>query len=106
MILKEFNPEIYPRTLWVAIPQTEEDVEYLAKQFTHYQMTPSMDEEIPYNQVMNRLLQNRDTSIAECRPVWHKKQNKYGVLCVVHLPAELDSSVVAHESVHIADYFF
>ena len=44
--------------------------------------------------------------IAECRPVMLNSSSEMGIICIIYRPDELDGTHIAHESVHITDYYF
>ena len=47
-----------------------------------------------------------DDVIAECRPVVQNSNSFTGILCIIYKPELVDSANIAHESVHISDYYF
>lgn len=104
MILRKFN-NIYPRTLWIAIVESEEDIQFLCKKFSILERTPEF----------NKILENAqdamtnayyDDVVAECRPVIQNFNYFTGILCIIYKPELVDSANIAHESVHISDYYF
>ena len=42
MILRKFT-NIYPRTLWIAVVDSEEDIQFLCKKFTILDITPEFN---------------------------------------------------------------
>ena len=80
MILRKFN-NIYPRTLWIAIVESEEDIQFLCKKFSILEITPEF----------NKILENaqdamtnayHDDVVAECRPVIQNFNYFAGILCI------------------------
>lgn len=96
---------MYPRTLWIAIVESEEDIQFLCKKFSILEITPEF----------NKILENaqdamtnayHDDVVAECRPVIQNFNYFTGILCIIYKPELVDSANIAHESVHISDYYF
>lgn len=104
MILRKFT-NLYPRTLWIAIVNSGRDIDLLTKKFTFYASTPGMRDivEHPDRSMLNAF---NGEAIAECRPVMFNTDCALGIICIIYVPEEIDTSIVAHESVHIADYYF
>ena len=94
---------IYPRTFWIANCSKEYPWE-LTKKFNFYENTPGWQELA--TGINNELDNAAFTSIAACYPVEEKATGKIGVLLTVFQIDEMDQSLIAHESVHIADYFY
>lgn len=94
---------IYPRTFWIANCSKEHPWE-LTKKFKFYLNTPGWQE---INMNINNELDNADfTAIAGCYVVEEKSTGKLGVLMLIFEIDEMDASLIAHESVHVADYFY
>lgn len=104
MTLRKFT-NIYPRTFWIAIVDKEEDIVQLCKKFTILDITPQFDElrDKAEEEMIDALYHD---SIAECRPVVLNSTAETGILCIIYKPDLFDESTAAHESVHIADYYF
>ena len=94
---------IYPRTFWIANCSKEHPRE-LTKKFNFYDNTPGWQELA--TGINNELDNASFTSIAACYPVEEKATGKIGVILTIFQTSEMDSSLIAHESVHIADYFY
>lgn len=94
---------IYPRTLWIA-NLSDNDAEQLTKRFVFFQNTPGWD--IIDRNAISELTDSAITAIAGCYVVQEKSTGTLGMLLVIFRIEDMDTSVVAHESVHIADYYF
>lgn len=104
MILRKFD-NIYPRTFWIAIIEKEEDVYTILKKFTIYNLLPGFDK--IRKEAEEEMLKAYDGDvIAECRPVMLNSSSEMGIICIIYRPDELDGTHIAHESVHITDYYF
>lgn len=104
MILRKFN-NIYPRTFWIAIIEKEEDVYTILKKFTIYNLLPGFDK--IRKEAEEEMLKAYDGDvIAECRPVMLNSSSEMGIICIIYRPDEIDGTHIAHESVHITDYYF
>lgn len=104
MILKEFTPEIYPRKIWLVIPQKQKDYNAIVDRFTAYNFAVSKNTKLAQDKFLERIRIGRSAVLAECWPVEEKESTDYGILCIIHEPPNMDASHFAHESVHIADY--
>lgn len=104
MILKKFT-NIYPRTFWIAIIDKEEDVYSILKKFTIFDIVPQFNvvRETAEEEMLDAYAGD---SVAECRPVMLNSNGELGVLCIIYRPDEVDDPLIAHESVHITDYYF
>lgn len=95
-----YDPKIYPRILWVA-----DDIEDLDKVF--YFMKTNNPTEISketFDDIIDDV--EEGSSIAVTCPVMHRVTNKLGVLVILLDKECADHNVIAHESVHVADYFY
>lgn len=104
MILRKFT-NIYPRTLWIAVVDSEEDIRFLCKKFIILDITPE------FNKIREKAQEEmidayHSDVIAECRPVVQNSNSFTGILCIIYKPELVDGSNIAHESVHITDYYF
>lgn len=94
---------LYPRTLWI-VNCDDEDATKLLNKFTFYLNVPG------WNQVNKNIEEElesaSDSAIAGCYAVEEKSTGKLGLLMVIFQVDTMDTSIVAHESVHVADYFY
>lgn len=94
---------IYPRTLWIVNLQPD-FLNALLKRFIFFENTTGW----------SRVNENIDVeledacyeAIAACYVVQEKSTGTLGMLLVIFRNEDMDTSVIAHESVHIADYYF
>ena len=86
----EFNPEIYPRLLWVCQCSDASDM------IDAFDMGATIDE-------LNNML---EFSSATVTGVERNQDGKYGVLVFYKSKKNLTGSVIAHEAVHVADCIF
>lgn len=90
MIIKRFDPIIYPIVLWVAISK---DVSKVLNSFTTWDsMEISMD-------ILNHANAN---SIASTWQVMDKTSKEMGALIIFSSKKELTTGIIAHESCHAA----
>lgn len=92
LLIHEFEPAIYPRTLWVCIG---DDLEALQKMF-RYSLNEK-DEEISLG---------KNDWLAKVIPVREKETGALGVVVLFRHKKDITFSNAAHEAVHIADYIF
>lgn len=93
----------YPRTFWIANCSKEHPWE-LTKRFIFYNNTPGWKE---VNKNINDELDNASFSaIAGCYVVEEKATGTLGVLLTIFNIGLTNTDIIAHESVHIADYFY
>lgn len=94
---------LYPRTFWIA-NLDEGDPTKLLNRFTFFVNEPG------WNRVKKDMEEELDSAytaaIAACYPVEEKTTKKLGVLLVVFNMDSMDTDIIAHESVHVADYFY
>jgi len=88
--IHEFDPVIYPRKLWVCVNATKES---LCTTFEFDGTEAGIEESL------------RKNSAAVCS-VTRISDDSVGVLVFTAHKAWLIGSVIAHESVHVADYYF
>ena len=94
---------LYPRTLWI-VNCDEEDATKLVNKFTFFLNKPGWDQ---VNKNIEEELENASNSaIAGCYAVEEKSTGKLGLLMIMFQVDTIDTSIVAHESVHVADYFY
>ena len=92
----EYKAEIYPFSLWVT-----KSIDGLDKKFVFVDMRDSSEENIDgYKQ----LIDVQKSVDAITIPVWERSTGRRGVLVV--LLSNIDTNLIAHESVHVADYIF
>lgn len=94
---------LYPRTLWI-VNCDEEDATKLMNKFTFFLNTPGWNQ---VNKNIEEELENASNSaIAGCYTVEEKSTGKLGLLMIIFRMDDMDTSIIAHESVHVADYFY
>jgi hypothetical protein len=98
--INKHDPKIYPRILWVT-----SEVEDLDKIFTFMRVDdPNKVSDTAYRDILDDY--DNNYSIAVTCPVMNKDTNELGVLVVVIDKENVNAEVIAHESVHVADYFY
>lgn len=90
VVFHEFDPVVYPRKVWVA----------------RRALTESISERFEPDRAYIQDLKINEDCIAICLPVVQKETKRKGVLCDILAPRLLTTGMIAHESVHIADYIF
>lgn len=94
---------LYPRTLWI-VNCDDEDATKLLNKFIFYLNIPGWNQ---INKDIEEELESAsDSAIAGCYAVEEKSTGKLGLLMVIFQIDGMDTSIVAHESVHVADYFY
>lgn len=98
----------FPGKLWVAILEPDEPFAKLINRFRFKKIGESISENFNTfdDNIGLSLLRDRDMAIAGCYPVMNNDTGEYGILTIVFMIDELDTRTIAHESVHIADYFY
>ena len=94
---------IYPRTLWI-VNVSNEDPLNLLKKFYFVKNTPGWNE--LDDNIQNELDEVSQSAIAGCYPVQEKSTGNLGMMLIIFRIEDMNTSVIAHESVHIADYYF
>ena len=94
---------LYPRVLWVVNYDKEHPCD-LEKKFTFFKNTYGWKE--INKDIADELDNAAFTAIAGCYVVEEKSTGRLGILLVIFQIDEMDASLIAHESVHIADYFY
>lgn len=94
---------LYPRTLWVVNVKNEDPVA-LTNKFIFYKNVPGWREIDKH--IDDELVESVDSVIAGCYVVEEKSTGKYGLLLILFMIEEVNTSTIAHESVHVADYFY
>jgi hypothetical protein len=91
VLIHQFNPEIYPYKVWVAITN---DIEELSRNFAN-----DRDEEIAWGNI--KVKSASTISV-------HKKDDVgyYGVLIVFYKRDSCIAKYISHESVHAADFLW
>lgn len=94
-----YDPVIYPRLLFVAteLEGLDDKFEFLTINYKH-------DDGGAFNRLISSIDDNPSGAIT-C-PVIRKSDNKYGVIVIILDLEEIDSDVIPHESVHVADYIY
>ena len=98
--LRKYDPQIYPRKLWVA---TSENVQYLIDTFTFFS---TIDLKKVNDNTAKELLNpsSSERMIAAVYPVMHNKTTEYGALVIIFDISEFTTGLIGHEAVHVADY--
>lgn len=94
----EYSFRIYPRKMWVS-----DGIEGLDELFTFLSLTDNVTEA---KDAYDNLIKDKenDNCIVCVIPVLRKDDLKYGALVVIMNKKDVTTGVVAHESVHVADY--
>lgn len=94
----EYVFKIYPRRMWVS-----DGIEGLDELFTFLSLTDNVTE--AKDAYDNLIKDKEDNNCTVCvMPVLRKDDLKYGALVVIMNKKDVTTGVVAHESVHVADY--
>lgn len=94
---------IYPRTFWVA-NVSDEDPLNLMKKFFFIKNIPGWNE--LDDNIQNELDEASQSAIAGCYVVQEKSTGNLGMLLVIFRIQDMSTDIIAHESVHVADYYF
>lgn len=94
---------LYPRSLWI-VNCSEEDPTILTKKYIFYKNLPGWKE--IDKDIEKELSSAEDHAIAGCYVVEERSTGTLGLLLIIFRIDDVDTSIVAHESVHIADYFY
>lgn len=95
--LDVYDPKVYPRKLWVC-----NEVEGLDKVFV-FMRTDDPDKENPNG--YKSILETDNSVMCTC-PVMRISDGKLGVLVIAMDMETVNTESIAHESVHVADYFY
>lgn len=94
---------IYPRILWI-VNCDEDDPRNLTNRFTFYLNSPGWKQ---VNKNIHEELQSAyDAAVAGCYVVEEKSTGLLGLLMVVFKIDDMDTATIAHESVHVADFYY
>lgn len=103
-MMKTYKYEtLYPRTLWIVNCEDEDPIK-LTNRFIFYLNLPGWNQ--INKEIEEELTSASDSAIAGCYAVEEKSTGKLGLLLVLFKIDDVDTSIVAHESVHVADYFY
>lgn len=94
---------LYPRTLWIANCTYEDPIQLLNK-FKFYLNTPGWDK--VNNNMEEEFETAKNTATAACYVAEEKSTGKLGLVMVIFSIEDMDTSIVAHESVHVADFYY
>ena len=94
---------IYPRTLWIVNVENDNPTNLL-KRFVFFKNLPGWS--TIDGSIDDELCDSADSAIAGCYIVQEKSTGILGMLLVIFRLEDMDTSTIAHESVHIADYYF
>lgn len=94
---------LYPRTLWI-VNYDESNAVALNKRFYFYKNLPDWTE--LYDNIERELDSAELSAIAGCYVVEERNTGALGLLLILFKIEDMDTSVIAHESVHIADYYY
>lgn len=92
--IHEFDPQIYPFMLWVAINPTLEEI---TKKLYFFDMDGTIV--LP----TQRELTGDDNNDARTFKVASKDTGRYGYFINILIPKNFDASLMAHEACHVAD---
>lgn len=107
MLSKTHLSAVYPRSVYIVIVENKNDLKKIADTYTAYRIIKGMNAERDQKDFLETLENHfNDDTLAACYPVLNKESNALGVLCVIFKPDYVNCSTLAHESVHMADYFF
>lgn len=94
----------FPGNLWVVILDYNEPLGKIVNKFNFYKMDGKFNQ---FNEeIETGLLEDRRRAIAGCYPVMEKSGGDLGILCLVFMIDLMNANTIAHESVHIADYYY
>lgn len=94
---------IYPRILWIVNVENN-DPDILLNKFIFFKNFPGWNE-IDSN-VGSELTDAQMTAVAGCYVVQERSSGKLGLLLVIFNLEDVESSIIAHEAVHVADFFY
>lgn len=94
---------IYPRTLWI-VNVSDENYLGILKKFYFIKNKPGWNE--LYEDVQSELEEASQSAIAGCYVVQEKSTGNLGMMLVIFRIEDMGTDIIAHESVHIADYYF
>lgn len=95
-----YDPKIYPRKLWVAT-----SLEGLNGKFTFTTMDDHSVEQVGEYEDLVKITKNSSANMTT-GAVIEKGSDLLGVLVVIHDTKETATKTIAHEAVHVADYFY
>lgn len=90
LIIQEFDPQIYPRLFWVCLNANAKDLSDLFE----------------FNGEYKDLVESIEKSYAVTSIVRRRKDGRYGAIVYSKNKKFITGSVIAHESVHVADIYF
>lgn len=93
----EYDPVIYPRKLWVA-----KSFDNLGDYFI-FLANDGSDREVSYDKILDDIEESNGIMMT-CRVI-RKCDDKLGVLVILVDIEDLNSTVIPHEAVHVADYY-
>lgn len=94
---------IYPRTLWIVNCSNDDPCE-LTKKFIFYLNIPGWNQ---VNKNIEEEFGNAEmTATAGCYVVEERSTGKLGLLMIIFSITDMDESIIAHESVHVADFYY
>lgn len=94
---------IYPRTFWI-VDCSNGEFATLLRKFKFYVNTPGW--EIQYSDIESELVDAANTAIAGCYVVEERSTGLLGTMMVIFDITSMDTAIIAHESVHVADYYY
>ena len=94
---------IYPRTLWIVNVENDNPTNLL-KRFVFFKNLPGWS--TVDGSIDDELCDSADSAIAGCYIVQEKSTGILGMILVIFRLEDMDASTIAHESVHVADYYF
>lgn len=94
---------LYPRNLWIANATKEDPLQALDK-FTFIKNLPGWDSED--RNIDLHMPEDKKVSIATCYIVEERSTGELGILLMIYNIDNFDTASIAHESVHIADFYY
>ena len=94
---------IYPRIFWI-VDCSNGEFATLLRKFKFYVNTPGW--EIQYSDIESELVDAANTAIAGCYVVEERSTGLLGTMMVIFDITSMDTAIIAHESVHVADYYY
>lgn len=95
----KYDPKIYPRKLWITT-----EIDKLNEQFVFVNGIDNLENCSTYHEIQRDF--EYGTSIALTCAVMNIATDELGVLIILMNKDKVTTEVIAHESVHVADYFY
>lgn len=95
----EYDPNLYPRKLWVTT-----EIDKINEKFIFLDSVDNKEDCRTYKEIQNDY--ENEESVAITCAVMDITTGALGVLVILLIKDKVDAEVIAHESVHVADYFY